>query len=241
LKIGLASLLSLTIILLCWFLFSEYKSVNFAALPEVKTNEFPKILPQKIDDTATQNNLASASDIQNALLSADNSQQLLPATAERADILQALMFTQSTVDETKTSESIEQPVLPLLQTKVTPIGNKLPSTEIQKSQINNIENLPLALDEQYYLNSEKGYAIQITGFSDLSRLEAFIKNHNAVDYFSYQKSLNTKKFFVLTSKIYSDKTQAREALNKLPQPIKALGSFLKSVSTIKREINTVSQ
>jgi DamX protein len=237
LKIGLITLISLTTILLCWFVFSEFKSVNFAVLPEAKITETPKTLPQKAEKTTSQNNLATTSDIQVALLSADSNEQLRSATAERIDILQALMLTQTEVDEKKTSDYFQST---RSSTVATASNIKPPIIEAEQEESLNIEKLPFILNEQYYLNSEKGYVIQITGFSDLSRLKAFIKNNSKVKYFSYQKNLNTQKFFVLTSKIYNNKVQAREALNKLPQPMKALGSFLKSVSTIKREINTVS-
>jgi DamX protein len=241
LKLSLASLVGLVLVMIIGFLFSEYKNVNFAALPATTINENSKALPQKVRTITSQSNLASVSDVQFALLSKENSQQLFPEKAERNDILQALTLTGLAIKDERTSHRIEKSVSTSPIVKVTPIIEQIQPTDLKLEQNSSLAILPVVLNEQYYLNSEKGYVVQITGFSDLSRLEAFIENNNELDYFSYHKNLNAQKFFVLTTKIYSDKVQAGVAMDKLPQSIKDLGSFLKSVSTIKREINTVSR
>ena len=223
-----------------WFLLSEHESFNFTALPAVlSVNENPKKMAQKTNTVITNNNLASVSDVQLALLSQDGSQQLRLATAKRTDILQALMLAEPTVKDNQVVANLDKTVLISTKMKVTP--NQVKSTGVKPDKLSKLTVLPVTLNEQYYLDSEKGYVVQITGFSDLLRLEQFIKQNNEIEYFSYQRNLNAQQFFVLTSKIFSDKTQAREALNKLPQAINNLGAFLKSGSTIKREINTVSQ
>jgi DamX protein len=241
LKISLASLVGLALVMIIGFLFSEYKNVNFAALPPTIINENSTALPQNVRKITNQSNLASVSDVQFALLSQENSQQLLPEKAERNDILQALTLTEVAIKDERTSHHIEKSVPTSPIVKVTPIIEQVLPTNLKLEKGNSLAILPVVLNEEYYLNSEKGYVVQITGFSDLSRLEEFIENNNELDYFSYQKNLNTQKFFVLTTKIYNDKVKARAAMDKLPQSIKDLGSFLKSVSTIKREINIVSQ
>ncbi|WP_114327155.1 SPOR domain-containing protein [Candidatus Colwellia aromaticivorans] len=242
LKISLASLFTLLIILVFWFLFSEYKSFNFTTLPitpSVTKNPIPVIVPEKVNTLATQNKLASVSEVHLALLAQDSSQHLLLAKADNGDILQALMLPESTVNDNQVASSLEESTLTLTKIQVT--AKQIKSNDVKLEKLSDLTALPVSLNEQYYLNSEKGYVVQITGFSHLSRLEEFIKQNKDLEYFSYEKTLNTKKFYVLTSKVFSDKTQAIEAMNKLPQAIKNLGSFLKSVSTIKREINTVNQ
>ena len=249
LKIGLASLVGLLILAVFWYLFSEHESVNFATLP-VKTsvnetpiainkNPIPIITPKKLNTLATQNELASVSDVHLALLAQESGQNLLLEEAESGDILQALMLNRSTKNDNELTGPPEKPVL--ISSNAQVATKQIKSNDEKQEQLDNLTVLPDNLDEQYYLNSNKGYVVQITGFSDLSRLETFIKTNKDQEYFSYQKNLNTQKFFVLTSKIFSDKAQAREAMNKLPQPIRDLGSFIKSVSTIKREINTAGQ
>lgn len=242
LKIGLASLVSLLILAVFWYLFSEHESVNFATLPvkkSVNENPIPIIESKKVGTLATQNELASVSDVHLALLAQESGQNFLLEAAESDDILQALMLNHSTKNNNEIVGNPEKPVL--ISSNVQVVTKQTKSNDEKQEQLDNLTVFPDNLDEQYYLNSEKGYVVQITGFSDLSRLETFIKINKDQEYFSYQKNLNTQKFFVLTSKIFSDKAQAREAMNKLPQSIRDLGSFLKSTSTIKREINTASQ
>ncbi|MBL4763884.1 MAG: hypothetical protein JKX67_01165 [Colwellia sp.] len=229
LKISVASLIALLIILIFWFLLTESKSSNLVTLPETPlVNENPIIVPAKTNILIRQNNLASVTDVNLALLEQNTSDNFLVATAAREDILQALMLAESTVSNSQMAENSEESSLIVT---TPPVASKQVKVSV----------LPGTLNEQYYLNSEKGYVVQIRGFSDLSRLEEFIKQNKDLEYFSYQKSLNTQKFFALTSKIFINKTQARVAMNKLPQATRDLGSFLKSVSTIKREINTVTQ
>jgi DamX protein len=240
LKLSIATLFFLLVILVFWFLLSEHKSFNFATLPALSSvNQTPAIAPQKVKTITMKNKLASVADIHSALLGQGNSQNLRLVTAKNDDILQALMLTESAINDNQLAINIEKSVL--ISTNLQVIPKQVKTTTVNLEKLSNLTGLPTTLNEQYYLNSEKGYVVQIRGFSDLSKLKAFIKENKDQEYFSYQKNLNTQKFFALTSKIFSNKAQAREAMNKLPKAIRDLGSFLKSVSTIKREINTVNQ
>lgn len=240
LKVSLATLCSLLIAVVFWFILSEHESFNFTTLPIAPpVNENPIIVPKKVSSTILNDNLASVSDVHLALLSQDSNEHIQSIKAERADILQALMLVESTVKDNQLAANLEEPALISSNRQITP--KQVSVNDAKPEKLSNLTKLPVALNEQYYLNYKKGYVVQITGFSDLVRLEQFIKQHSEIEYFSYQRNLNAQKFFVLTSKIFSDKTQAREALNKLPPAISNLGAFLKSVSTIKHEINTVSQ
>ena len=240
LKIGLASLLSLLIVTAVWYLLSEYESVSFATLP-VKTPVIsqPIIAVEKPIIMATRNTLASSSDVHLALIAQENSQDLQLEAAKSDDILQALMSAEATKSDTQLAVNTEKPVLMPSNEEVA--IKQINANDVKSDKLNKLPTLPANLNEQYYLNSESGYVVQITGFSDLSRLKAFVKSNKDLEYYSYQRILNNQKFFVLTSKVFNDKVQAREAINQLPEAVKSLGSFLKSVSTIKREINTVSQ
>jgi len=241
LKVSLVTLSSLLIAVVFWFILTEHESFNFTTLPiEPIVNENPiVVVPQKLTQQVQNNNLASVSDVHIALVSQNRPQGLQPVKAERNDILQALMLAEPIVKESQIAANLEERGAISLNEQVTPKQVNLTDEKLDK--VSQSTTLPIMLNEQYYLDSEKGYVVQITGFGDLLRLEQFIKQHNEIDYFSYQRNLNDQKFFVLTSKIFSDKTQAREALSKLPPEISNLGAFLKSVSTIKHEINTVSQ
>lgn len=236
LKVSLISLSSVLIVILAWFLLSEHQSFNFANIPaKPPVIEQPKVVLKEVEITTLQAPLASVSDVHLALLGQDVKQQTV--TAESDDILQALMIAETAIGDNHTIVTPDEELAPIskaIQTTLEPVN----TNDVKKAKLTDV---PVVLNEQYYLNAEKGYVVQIKGFSDLSALQTFVEQNNGQEYFSYQKSLNTQKFFALTTKIFSDKAQAKEAMSKLPQNIIELGAFLKSVSTIKREINTVSQ
>jgi len=240
-KVGLVSLFSLLIAMVSWYFFSAYESVNFTTLPvKAAVIKTPAVAPNKVSTFVIPNELASVADVHLALLAQDSNQHFVLETAESDDILQALMLTNSTINNNQVTTNVDESVL--IPTKLQQVMSKQSNAnDVKQEKLSHLSVLPTSLNEQYYLTSEAGYVVQITGFSDFSRLKAFIKQNTDQEYFSYQKNLNTQKFFVLTSKIFTDKAQARAAMNKLPQSIRDLGSFLKSISAIKREINTVSQ
>lgn len=239
LKVSLISLCSVLIVILAWFLLSEHQSFNFANIPaKPPIIEQPKVVLQEAEMPTLQSPLASVSDVHLALLGQDEKQK--EVTAESDDILQALMLAEAAIDVDHATVNLDEELVPISKaTQAT--SEPINTNDVNKGKLIDVSALPVILNEQYYLNAEKGYVVQIKGFSDLSALKAFIEQNKGQEYFSYQKTLNTQKFFALTTKIYSDRVQAKEAMNELPQNIKELGAFLKSVSTIKREINTVSQ
>lgn len=240
LKIGLASLLSLLIVTAAWYLLSEYESVSFATLPvKAPVVSQPIIVADKKNTVVSKKTLASASDVHLALIAKENSQAPLLEAAKSDDILQALMITEPSNNDTQATINTEEAVSIASNEQIK--TKKIIVNDVKGDKLDSLPALPIALNEQYYLNAESGYVVQITGFSDLSRLKAFIKSNKDLEYYSYQRILKNQKFFVLTSKIFNDKIQAREAIKQLPEAVKNLGSFLKSVSTIKREINTVNQ
>lgn len=241
LKISLISLSSLLIVLVVLFLFSEFKVFNFTSLPVVTPSviepstifqERTKVVPEE-NTLISSNNIASVSDIHLALIDSSVRYALLEAPAKSDDILQALIPAEQAIQESQLiGTSYNLPKV---------ISTQILSSNLEKTNVveNKLIELPVVLNNEYYLNFDQGFVVQVTGFSEIFRLEEFIKSNQNVEFFSYQKSLNTQRFFVLTSKVFDDKAQAREAMEKLPQAIRDLGSFIKSVSTIKHEINTV--
>lgn len=242
LKISLISLSSILIVFVLMFLFSEFKVFNFTSLPVTPAINEPSPILQKKTKVVTQestlmasSDIASVADVHLALLGHNDKHAFLETPAKSDDILQALILAEPAKQENPVTESSED--LPTIKTVQTVAVAQVPPSVVESELI----ALPTIVNNQYYLNFAQGFVIQVTGFSELFRLEEFIKSNHGSEFFSYQKSLNTQRFFVLTSKVFDDKTQAREAMEKLPQAIRGLGSFLKSVSTIKREINTVTQ
>ncbi len=239
LKISFAAMITTLIVFIAWFLLAEYENFSLTDLPvSPPINEAPKIVAQKIPPLTIRTKLANTADIHLALLGQDNSKLLAPA--ESGDILQALVLAEPTSLSTSVPALTNSQITAKL---VNPSEVELNEVKLSKVKLNkpsNLTALPITLTQQYYLNADKGYVVQITGFSDVSRLEAFITKNKDLEYFSYQKILNSQQFIVLTTKIYGDKAQAIVAMNALPAAIKSLGSFLKSVATIKHEINTVN-
>jgi len=245
LKITFATLIALLIVFITWFFLAEYENFSLTNLPvKPPITEVPKIEPQEAPLLIVRSKFASTADINLALLD-QNSNKQLRAVAERDDILQALVFVEPTINNINATANIDEPAststsVPVL-TNINITPKLVKPNEVKLYEPNQLPILPVILSEQYYLNAEEGYVVQITGFTNLSKLAIFIKKNKSLEYFSYQKNLNSQQFIVLTTKIYNDKAQAIEAMNALPETIKNLGSFLKSVSTIKREINTVNQ
>jgi len=223
-QIAAVMLLSVIIILLAWGLLAERGKVSLTtklATPEPNTSIVNVIKKTKTENKKTkaeeipvkvhEPELASSSDVYSALLPLKQEVSEKDNVADTQDILQALVIAEP---QTSTVEQIVSDITPFAE--------------------------PFTLNEPYYLNSPQGYVVQITAFSDLVILSKFTETYKDFKYYSYYKNLNGQKFTVLTSKIYSDKTHAKLALNSLPQAMSKLGSFIKSVSTIKREINTVN-
>ncbi len=241
LKISFAALTCILMIFFSWFLLAKYNYFSLTTLPVIPAaDESPKIVPHEVKTLTRQSKLASVADVHFALQGQDSSQPL-PLAAKRGDILQALVLADSSVNDihAPVAANLEKPVLISTNTQVT--AQQVSLNDLTVDAESNASPLAVTLTEQYYLNSDNGYVVQITGFSDLSRLEEFIKQNKDLEYFSYQKNLNSQKFIVLTSKIFSDKAEAKAAMNELPQVIRNLGSFLKSVSIIKGEINTFNR
>lgn len=247
LRVSWVTLIITLVVFIAWFLLVEYENFSLTELPENSlANEAPTILQQETppliaSSKATRSKFASTADINLALLDQKSNEELLLAAAQRDDILQALAFAEPSINNVHAAVSLGKPttIPALTHSQITP--KLVKPKEIKLNEASNSPILPVALNEQYYLNAEEGYVVQITGFTNLSRLATFIKENKDLEYFSYQKNLNAQQFIVLTTEIYSDKAQAIVAMNALPEAIKSLGSFLKSVSTIKREINTVNQ
>ncbi len=244
LKVSFAALITALLVFIAWFFLAEYENFSLTDLPvNSPVHKAAKMAQQEIPLLTIRTKLANTADIHLALLGQDNSKPLLLAPAESGDVLQALALAEPIVSSAHVA-NLKEPTLlsasvPALTNSQITVKQVNPS-EVKLNKPSNLTVLPITLTEQYYLNAEKGYVVQITGFSNVARLAAFITKNKDLEYFSYQKSLNSQQFIVLTTEIFSDRAQAIAAMNELPVAIKGLGSFLKSVSTIKHEINTVN-
>jgi len=248
LRISLISMVSVAILLLSWFFLTEHENFSLIGLSSEKlmTKQVvasePKL--QKAEEVKTITSkatidrpIASNDDIYLAILGEVGAEPLAEVKpAESADILQALAFSEQHIaaPETTKVKAIE-PTL----SEVTLKQSKKAEVEKQELVTEATATLPVVLNHKYFIEQSQGYVVQIAGFSDLTVLAEFIAEYKTIEYFSYEKSLNKQKFIVLTSQVFTNKAQAQVALSELPNAIQQRGAFLKSVSIIKREINTV--
>lgn len=101
------------------------------------------------------------------------------------------------------------------------------------------------VDNHYYANQsvvyEQGYIIQIAGFSDNKLSKRFIEDNPNLLLHSYKRLLNDNVFFVVTSKVYSSKADAKNAMLGLPERLQNRKPWLKDISAVMSEINTHKQ
>lgn len=247
LKLMFTLTLFATLIGLSWYLLIKFDNFPLSELALFNTTKIEQPVTSKSAEVNTvllaseKIEKANAKDVQAALfgkvtLLAEEEKK----SAQATDILQALAF-ESIVEPKELVSEAElpnmQPVLAEAEVKTTMQVNpeQVKSTQDNKQTRT---NSALQLTPDYYLNASTGYVIQITGFTDMTFLIDFISEYPNLEYFSYQRELNEQPFIVLTSKIFTDKTLAREAMSILPPALLKLGPWLKSISAIKREINT---
>lgn len=89
----------------------------------------------------------------------------------------------------------------------------------------------------YYLAKQQGFVIQIVGFSDAERVSQFKQEHYDVNVYVYQRLLSGLENWVITSEVYANKEQARVALENMPDSLKAMSPWIKSLSNIQAEVN----
>lgn len=89
----------------------------------------------------------------------------------------------------------------------------------------------------YFMASNNGFVAQIVGFSDQKAYEKFIEAYQYLDLVSYRRLLNNKEFIIITTKIYPLKSDAKAAIDLLPEELKLRGPWVKTVSAINNEIN----
>jgi len=228
---------------LSWYVLVNHDNFSLAKLPLLNSAKIEPLaiaVEAKTINAIVANKLiaqASVKDMHEAILGQSISKPVnKPKPAKATDILQALAFDKPVeakliIDEKSVSSTA---VIQEKTAKVTS-SDKLLINQLSKPNENKQEEF---LTPNYYLNVHSGYVIQIAGFEDADGLASFVSQYPALQHFSYQRKLNSKEFFVITSKAFVEKEQASAAIQSLPQAIQARGPWLKSISAIKQEINT---
>lgn len=225
-----------------WFLLMEHDNFTLAKLPVINQVVNEKAIINKNFEknealaAGTMQVQASINDINNALLARSPvNTQVQDKPAQTTDILQALSLN-------KRGSLQTAQILPSTESVVTEAQK---TTQIRSTQENSesshktdITDTVINLTTNYYLHQPTGYVIQFAGFKKLETIPQFINELPNLEYYSYQRLLNEQPFIVLTSKVFTDKIQAKQAIEALPESILKRGPWLKPISEIKQEINT---
>jgi DamX protein len=158
---------------------------------------------------------ATSEEIHHALMTNQLASPSKKIPAEAGDVLQALAAADNKVS-VKVIDSLDSEVV--------------------------IENLTAEINNSYYQTKseefEKGYVIQIAGFSDNRLAERFLSLYPEQNLHSYQKQLSGKDFTVITTKAFPNKAQAKSIIQSLPIQLIERKPWVKSISSVINEINT---
>lgn len=173
-------------------------------------------------------NQANSEDVLQALLGNNGAKQVVSAPAQVGDVLKALV----TADTN--SEAEEKPL----------VGKK-EANAIHLDEVGVFQVTSKGITPSYYhtkaIEHKKGYVIQIAGFSDTNLWQSFIDQHATESFYSYQRLLADKSFTVVTSKVYSNKAEAKAAITLLPAQLIERKPWLKPISSVISEINTFTR
>ncbi|MFD2165486.1 SPOR domain-containing protein [Thalassotalea euphylliae] len=230
-------------------LYSLYQrdSFGFAKLPGE-----PVSIEQEIDSAKQPDELITELDQTNAgsqdILSALSAVPIEPTrNASVEDILAAITVahapTEVTVassrDQSANNLPIEEANLPKIDSvepaKLTEAVQVEQAPILETNQLDNVNRY--TFDGIY-----EGVVIQYTalkqesGVSDLSIAVKFAERYLITDFKYYTRSINGEPFVVITSLVFNDRNQAKEAMSLLPEPLRNSGIWLKSVQTVQTEI-----
>jgi len=190
-------------------------------------NEQQEHLLTDIDKQASQ--AASVKDINHALISTSSilNKMTENSPAKTKDVLGALL-----------TKEVENSVAIKVENKD---ASNLPDTNILNA---NKPHLIGTLDTDYYMamsEGKGGVVIQVAGFSNSWLWQKFLALYPQQVFFSYQKNLANNVFTVVTSKVYPNRLAAKEAMQALPEAITQQQLWLKPISTVIAEINTLKE
>lgn len=233
LLIILVTVISLISVATYYFL-SNFDSSTFSYLAKAKnTEELVNPLPviQDKDDkkinTLSKSTQEQANREKKAIKVIEEPMIATVITASSEEIHNALIQ----------AENIDEKVITAETADIVNALNLKEATPMQEVVIQQRES---PFDEQYYLSQDTGYVIQIAGFSKTDLWESFISTSSSQELYSYQRSLNDNKLIVVTSKAYSSRDDAKKAFAVLPEVIKERRPWIKSIKTVKEEIEAVS-
>jgi DamX protein len=187
--------------------------------PTSSTTEFQQrksINTTKNVKAVNNEEVATSHDIYQALLNRNLPiKKVLPANSN--DILQALA---------KVNTNTPRVIVSVAKTVVLK----------QQKQANN---------KQYYFESHKqlprGYVIQIAAFNDMKSTLNFLALHKKQALHWYKKEVNNQTYIIVTSPTFKNAVDAKKKLASMPRSLLLRNPWIKSISSIIEEINTLTQ
>jgi DamX protein len=169
--------------------------------------------------------VASVEDVNSALINPEAFNVIEKIKAETNDVLGAILLEKK---------------LPIDH------GSELPKVNITSAIENKTTNTTYYSDklkeytENNLYNESDIVVVQIAGFSDSKHWQDFLQQYPNESFYSYQRILSEKVFTVVTSKVYPDRFTARKALKNLPSSLLERQLWLKPISTVIAEMNTLT-
>ena len=88
---------------------------------------------------------------------------------------------------------------------------------------------------------DESYALQIIGLSKEAAIKSFIAKNSTPNMLYYRSSLNSKPWYIVILGTYDTRDEVTAARANLPTELSRYGPWIKSLKTIKAEINRVQK
>ena len=240
--------LSLIIGIVCFWayqLISDEIDKNTSLVPQTETLTVLPINSQHISSTAVD-------DIEKMKTGVSQSTPLARIEASGQEISAAILAPINKVTKVIAADSSDIFNALTVLTPINPVAKpvaELATSELGVKKVSDIAAVRKIsvekIDSNYYHNQavvhEQGYVIQIAGFYDQRLWARFLTANESQSLFSYQRALNEDKFFVVTSQVFATKEQAQQALKLLPKNLMERKPWLKDISSVINEINTLKR
>ena len=195
---------------------------NLALIAEQKKNNSDLLATASEEGNTSlyiETRQATSEEINQVLLASSGVNSVNSVAADAGDVLEALVRADTTVNTNNEEKTSSRAVKPTIQKSIT-------------------SNLYYQTQAKQYKN---GYVVQITGFSDDKLLKVFLSDYAKEGFYSYERQLNNQKFTVITTQVFTDKVAAKAAIELLPVELLDRKPWLKSISSVIKEINTFTR
>ncbi len=251
-KLSLICIASILVLACVWLYFLIHEDIT----KQEKLNEAAKIASKSNFKHALDSKSISkkktiavetmqASD-QKIVLKGNNLDSLVSLTSQATseEIYQALSLEPNIASEREVAAKVEEVLdaVVVANTKdSSEFNTKLSNTAVVTEEYDTTE----VFNAYYYLEKAKqypqGYVLQIASFTNDKLSERFLGLKHSENLLYYHKNLAGKKFTVVTSKVFMNKTEASNALVQLPKSLLDRKPWLKTISSVINEINTFKQ